>query len=87
METAMSTDKLLNTDSIQELAKFWDTHDVTDFEDSLEEVQETVFDRENVITLKLQHDEAIAVHKLASSKGMDDAELIHQWVLEKIRTH
>ena len=24
------------TDSIEELAKFWDTHDVTDFEDALE---------------------------------------------------
>ena len=31
------------TDSIAELAKFWDTHDVTDFEDELEEVTESVF--------------------------------------------
>lgn len=33
------------TDSIQELANFWDTHDVTDFEDQLEEETEQVFER------------------------------------------
>ncbi len=34
-----------DTDSIRELAEFWDTHDVTDFEDRLEEVREPVFRR------------------------------------------
>jgi hypothetical protein len=34
-----------NIDSIEELAAFWDTHDLTDFEDELEEVGEPVFDR------------------------------------------
>lgn len=33
-------------DSIHELARFWDTHDLTDFEDQLEEVSEPVFDRD-----------------------------------------
>ncbi|MCF8143096.1 MAG: BrnA antitoxin family protein [Deltaproteobacteria bacterium] len=32
-------------DSIQELARFWDTHDLADFEDQLEEVRESVFKR------------------------------------------
>jgi len=32
MEEAMKTRKLPRTDSIQKLAKFWDTHDLTDFE-------------------------------------------------------
>ena len=34
----MNTSKLPQTDSIEELAKFWDNHDVTDFNDELEEV-------------------------------------------------
>lgn len=34
------------TDSIQELVHFWDTHDLTDFEDQLEEVSEAVFEGE-----------------------------------------
>lgn len=45
----MNTNKLLQTDSIQELAQFWDTHDLTDFADELEEVVESVFTQETVI--------------------------------------
>lgn len=33
------------TDSIEALAEFWDTHDVTDLEDDLEEVEARVFVR------------------------------------------
>jgi hypothetical protein len=33
------------TDSIQELAAFWQQHDVTDFEDELKEVAQPVFQR------------------------------------------
>ena len=35
-------------DSVQELAQFWDTHELTDFEDQLEEVTEPVFERQEV---------------------------------------
>lgn len=33
------------TDSIRELAAFWDTHDVTDFDGQLEEVSQPIFQR------------------------------------------
>src|SRR5262245_42626287 len=46
MEKPMKTPKLPSTDSIQELAKFWDTHDLTDFEEELAEVTEPVFVRD-----------------------------------------
>jgi hypothetical protein len=36
---------LPTTDSIQELAAFWQHHDVTDFESELEEVTEPVCQR------------------------------------------
>ncbi len=36
-------DRIPNTDSIEELAHFWDTHDVTDYESELVEVTEPVF--------------------------------------------
>ena len=35
----MKNKNIPKTDSIQELAHFWDTHDLTDFEDELEEVR------------------------------------------------
>lgn len=45
VERLMKKRKLPKTDSIQELAEFWDTHDLTDFEDELEEVHEPIFQR------------------------------------------
>ena len=39
----MTHTKIPQTDSIEELAQLWGTHDLTDFEDELEEVSEPVF--------------------------------------------
>jgi hypothetical protein len=80
----MKTQHLPKTDSIQELAQFWDTHDLTDFEDELQEVPEPVFERATVISLNLESEEAEAVRRIAEAKGIADAELIRGWVREKI---
>ena len=53
----MTKKKLPITDSIQELAEFWDTHDLTEFEDELEEVQPPVFERQRPIPLDLRPDD------------------------------
>jgi len=42
----------LNTDSIEELAKFWDSHDLTDFEYQLQEVTDPVFERKKVVQMQ-----------------------------------
>ena len=80
----MKTSKFPQTDSIQKLAKFWDTHDLTDFEDELEEVAEPVFDRGNSIRLRLPPRDLKAIQRLAESKGVSQAELIQHWVLQKL---
>ena len=85
MEKPMNHPKIPKTDSIQELANFWDTHDLTDFEDQLEEVTEPVFERETVPKVRLQSEEAEAVKELAKSRGVSYADLIREWVLERIR--
>jgi len=38
--------QLPRMDSIHELAQFWDTRDLTDFADELEEIIEPVFERQ-----------------------------------------
>lgn len=81
----MKNRKMPQTDSIQELARFWDTHDVTDFEDELEEVTEPVFERPTVIPLHLPSVEAQAVRRIAEAKGIPDEEVVHEWVREKLR--
>jgi predicted DNA binding CopG/RHH family protein len=76
--------KIPQTDSIQELAYFWDTHDLTDFEDELEEVCEQVFERQTEIKIQLQSEEIEAIKALAKAKGISYDALIREWVLERI---
>ena len=82
----MNTNRLPQSDSIQELARFWDTHDLTDFENELEEVTEAVFERETVVTVHLSSEDAGVVNEIAKAKGINDAELIHEWVVEKVHS-
>lgn len=86
LEKTMKTAKLPQTDSIEELARFWDTHDLTDFEEQLEEVTEPVFERksETVMTIHLPPQEAETVKRIAESKGINQEVLIREWVLEKL---
>ena len=79
------TPRIPLTDSIQELAAFWQHHDVTDFEDELEEVPGPVFRRDYVVGVPLTGDEHQAIREAAASRGLDEAALIHEWVKEKLR--
>ncbi|MEK7397580.1 MAG: CopG family antitoxin [Candidatus Poribacteria bacterium] len=76
--------KILQTDSIQELAHFWDTHDLTDFEDELEKVSENVFEHQTEIKIQLQSEDIEAIMALAKAKGISYDVLIREWVLERI---
>ncbi len=86
MEKLMSTDKIPQTDLIQELVNFWDAHDLTDCEAKLEEATEPVFERKTEVSIRLPSKEAEAVHDMAKSQGVDSAALIREWVLEKVQS-
>lgn len=85
MEKSVNIQEILQTDSIQELARFWDTNELTDFEDQLEEVAEPVFERKTVVKVQLGPEEIEAVNEIAKSKGVASADLIREWILEKIQ--
>ena len=80
----MKKSKLPKTDSIQELAEFWDTHDLTDFEGELEEVAAPVFVRGHAIRVPLESREVEAVEHMAQAKGVSREELLRAWVLQKL---
>lgn len=82
----MNTPKIPNFDSIQVLADFWDTHDLTGFEDQLEEVTEPIFVRESLVQIHLPPMEVAAIKQVAQQRGVDYTDLIREWVLEKIYT-
>ena len=85
----MNTHKFPQSDSIKELAEFWDTHDLTDFEGQLEEVTQVVFEKESetVMKLRLQPQEAKTVKQLAETKGIPQETLIQEWVIEKLHEY
>lgn len=84
MEKSMKGLPIPQTDSIRELAQFWDTHDLTDFDDQLEEVITPIFEQPKVIELQFEPDEMKAVESLARKSGMGREKLIKKWILEKL---
>ena len=86
MEKHMKATNIPKTDSISELATFWDTNDLTDFEEELEDVREAVFERlpEETVTIHLPAEEVEVVKRMAQVKGVEHTVLIREWVLEKL---
>jgi predicted DNA binding CopG/RHH family protein len=86
MEKSMKGQRLPDTDSIQELARFWDTHDLTDFEPDLEEVGEPVFVRSKgaSLSVELPRREIQRVKQMAKSKGVKEATMLREWILERL---
>lgn len=81
----MKKEFMPKTDSIQKLAHFWDTHDLTDFEDELEEVKGPVFGKDIILKIHLQRDEVESLMKIAESKKISYDDLIRQWVIERTK--
>lgn len=80
----MNKDEFPHTDSIKEVVDFFDTHDMADYEDAFETVEEPVLEHANRITVDLPIGQAEAIRKLADSKGVTETDLVREWVLEKI---
>lgn len=83
----MKAPEIPDTDSIAELAAFWDTHDLTDFEDQLEEVTQPVFKRRSSsdVRIRLSSDEVAAAEQIARAQGVGLAALIRHWVVERLK--
>ncbi len=81
MKGPMNGRKIPQTDSIHELANFWDTHELTDFEDDLEEVDEPVFELQTELIVTLQPEELEALKMIANTRDTTPVNLIRKWVL------
>ena len=86
MEKTLEKARLPQIDSVEGLARFWDTHDLTDFEADLEEVTRPVFVRAKgkILTVSLKLSEAQRLESIANSKGVKDATLLRQWIVERL---
>ena len=86
MEKIIRKPRLPETDSVEELAAFWDNHDLTDFSDDLQEVSEPVFVRAKgtSLSIELQPAEALHLKKIARSKGVKETIVLRQWIMERL---
>ena len=82
----MNTQKIPPKALMKQLADFWDTHDLSDFEDQLEEVTEPLFERRTeAILVPFDSKEVEAVKRIAKSQGVRDVALIRGWVVERLQ--
>lgn len=73
----------------EEEAHFWDTHDITDFEDETEDV-EIVFEldkpRNEMLVLRLQKNIKDKLERIARNHGLNVSTLARMWLMEKLQT-
>jgi hypothetical protein len=79
----MKKSTLPQTDSITELAAYWDAHDLTDHEDELEEVANP-FTNQRVVEVPLDSAQLASAQQIAESRGITLPALIQQWVGEHV---
>lgn len=73
--------------SLEEEAKFWDTHSVTNFEDELEDVDivvELAKPREETLVLRVQKSTKDALEHVAKKMGITISTLARMWLTEKL---
>ncbi|MCB2262136.1 MAG: hypothetical protein LGR52_04250 [Candidatus Thiosymbion ectosymbiont of Robbea hypermnestra] len=71
-------------DSISELADFWQTHDLIDFEDELQEVTEPLFMSPERFAVRLSPADAAALRVKAHQEHVSEADLVSRWVREHL---
>ena len=87
MEKLTKKDRPPKTDSVKELAAFWQEHDLTDFSDDLQEVSEPVFVRAKAasVSVELRPAEVDHLRRIARSRGVKEATVLRHWIVERLR--
>ncbi|MFH0794989.1 MAG: CopG family antitoxin [bacterium] len=71
--------------SYEEIAEFWDTHDLMDFSDKLKEISFDVDLQSRKTYFALDQALSDRVRKLARRRGISAGTLVNLWVQEKLR--
>ena len=71
----------------REEARFWETHDVTDFLNELNPVKNKITfpkPQRRLVSMRLPESEIMGLKQVASRKGIGYLTLIRMWVTEKL---
>jgi len=72
--------------TIEEMARFWNSHDISDFKDQLIEVKEPIFEKmkSRIILLTLDSEQYDKLKKIAHQKKLNTISLLNKWVIKQI---
>ncbi len=76
--------------TLAEEAKFWDTHDITDYWDEMKEVKLEFIDnstskKDEVIAIRVNPKLKERLQKISQNQGISLSDLARIWFIEKIR--
>ena len=76
--------------SIEEEAEFWDTHDLAEFEDELQEVTDVRFvmrrsRQTKALTVRVDEDTLATLTREATNQGIGPSTLVRMWILERLK--
>ncbi len=82
----MAVAKIPKFKSDKEVAKFWDTHSLADFEEELRPAKDLVFVKpeRQIVSLRLDRKLVTALKHFAQRKGIGYSSLLRMWVLERL---
>jgi predicted DNA binding CopG/RHH family protein len=82
----MKKSKIPKFKSFEEEAKFWDTHDTTEFLDELKEAKNIKFikPRKRLISVRMDETQIKPLKEIASAKGIGYLTLIRMWIAERL---
>lgn len=84
----MKTKKIPKFKNYAEEAKFWDTHDVTDYLQALEFADVEFMPRhkrEQMVTIRMEPRLKQQIEKIARYNGVTLSALTRMWLIEKLR--
>lgn len=84
---AKTTSRIPDFASIEEEADFWDTHDLTEFQDELEPVEFEIakpLKSTWMLSIRLDKETFDALREIAKPKGLGASTLARMWILEEL---
>ncbi len=76
--------KIPSFKSEEEEIKFWDEHSLSEFDDDLEEVKVDCTRDNNILPIRLDHDDIKHIKNLAKMKGLTQGTLARLWIKERL---
>ena len=85
MEKEMNSQRIPDTDSIEQLSTFWDTHDLSEYWDQTTPVKFEVDIQSETTYYPVETTLSERISQIAKKNGVSAETLLNLWLQEKVR--